>query len=112
MPRNGPNDLVDAVIERCQRDPSLNMITELRKVVTKARGIALLDDMESRRDDLRRRFKEAYISHEQVRATQETGAAIASYHQKVVTPLLNSLLDELVAVQCELALLQSQLGAE
>jgi len=112
MTTKEPDDLVTAAIVNCQRDPSLSLIDELRKVTTKPEGLAFLDDMESRRDELLKRFKDAYLAHGDIRATPETGAAIKSYHHGVVGPLLGVLVNELIGVHCELAIYKSHLKSD
>jgi len=109
MQENNSTDKLDEVLDRCRQNPDLSVIQELRKITTNPKGLALLGDIESRRADLSRRFADAYVRHGQIRATPETAEAIASYHQDVVTPLLTTLIDELVGIQCELALHKSQL---
>lgn len=109
MPTDEANDRVDEVIERCQRDSSLNLLDELRKVTTRPEGIALLDAIESRREGMRKRLADAFMKHVQIQATPETGEAIRSYHQDLVMPLLLTLIDELSGIECELALHKSQL---
>ena len=72
----------------------------------------LLDDIDSRHQELRCRIKETHLKHNQIIAIPETAEAIKSYHQNVVIPLLGSMFNELVTVQCELALHKALLDAE
>lgn len=105
-------DQLDDLLERSAKDPSISLIAELRKITTKPEGIALIDDFEQRRDQLRERFTEAIDKkYVEFKATRETGDAIISYHKNIVLPLLIELIDEISGVQFELALHKSQLAS-
>lgn len=96
-------EALDEIHERCQQDPQLSFIGELRKISPSKEWQTLLSDMDTRDTKVRERIRDTIRGLVQYQAKPEIAEAISSYHKNVVIPLLNALLDELTIIHAELA---------